>query len=149
MVSAIARRPRRAVAIVSLRRFLTWSPEFSMSEQSDNRSAEFLKICEQFQLGALTTESSHPLTAKLSDVAKDNVAAGLGLLFDVDDDVVRTYRDFAKSGRAQIIQKQLLACLRNGGGVFFSSCCSTGRVRNLNFFIFGGFFRKKSARRLW
>src|SRR5258706_6416067 len=148
MVSAIARRRRRAVAIVSLRRFLTWNPEFSMSEQSDNRSAEFLKICEQFQLGALTTESSHPVTANLSDVAKDNVAAGLGLLFDVDDDVVRTYRDFAKSGRAQIIQKQLLACLRNGGRLFFTGCGSTGRLSIQIVSIWRDFWRKQGARGL-
>ncbi len=119
-----------------------------MSEQSDNRSAEFLKICEQFQLGALTTESSHPLTAKLSDVAKDNVAAGLGLLFDVDDDVVRTYRDFAKSGRAQIIQKQLLACLRNGGRLFFTGCGSTGRLSIQIVSIWRDFWRKQGARGL-
>ncbi len=40
-----------------------------MSETSKTRAREFLKISNQFKLGALVTESSHPVTAQLSDVA--------------------------------------------------------------------------------
>ena len=74
-----------------------------MSQTSDQRSAEFLKIADQFKLGALTTESSHPVTAELSEVARKDIVAGLKLLLDVDDDVVRKYREFAESGRARKI----------------------------------------------
>ena len=52
-------------------------------------------------MGVLTTESSHPVTANLSEVAKRDVSAALGLLFEVDGDVVRKYREFAESGRAR------------------------------------------------
>ena len=48
-----------------------------MSEASNKRSEDFLKISDQFQLGVLTTEASHPLTASLSDVAKRDVSAAL------------------------------------------------------------------------
>ena len=41
-----------------------------MSASSQKRSEEFLKISGQFKLGALVTESSHPTTANLSDVAE-------------------------------------------------------------------------------
>jgi Cu/Ag efflux pump CusA len=51
-----------------------------MSASSQKRSEEFLKISGQFKLGALVTESSHPVTANLSDVAKTDIAAALGLL---------------------------------------------------------------------
>lgn len=99
-----------------------------MSQTSDQRSAEFLKIADQFKLGALTTESSHPVTANLSEVAKQDIAAGLKLLFDVDDDVVRKYREFAASGRARTIADAVLASLKQGGNLYFTGCGSTGRL---------------------
>jgi N-acetylmuramic acid 6-phosphate etherase len=99
-----------------------------MSQTSDQRSADFLKIADQFKLGALTTESSHPVTANLSEVAKKDIAAGLKLLFDVDDDGVRKYREFAESGRARGIADTVLAALRNGGNLYFTGCGSTGRL---------------------
>jgi len=99
-----------------------------MSQTSDQRSADFLKIADQFKLGTLVTESSHPVTANLSEVAKKDTAAGLKLLFDVDDDVVRKYREFAASGRARQIADSVLASLRNGGNLYFTGCGSTGRL---------------------
>ena len=48
-----------------------------MSQSSNQQSAEFIKISDQFQLGALTTEASHPVTANLSEVAKQDVSAAL------------------------------------------------------------------------
>lgn len=99
-----------------------------MSLTSDQRSADFLKIADQFKLGALTTESSHPVTANLSEVAKHDIAAGLKLLFEVDDDVVRKYREFAESGRAHGIADTVLAALQNGGNLYFTGCGSTGRL---------------------
>jgi N-acetylmuramic acid 6-phosphate etherase len=99
-----------------------------MSHTSDQRSADFLKIADQFKLGALTTESSHPVTAELSEVAKCDIAAGLKLLFDVDDDVLRKYREFAESGRARKIADTVLAALRTGGNIYFTGCGSTGRL---------------------
>src|SRR5512146_1640377 len=99
-----------------------------MSETSNRRSDEFLKISDQFKLGVLTTESSHPVTAELSQTAKRDVAAALGLLFEVDADVVRKYKEFADSGRARGIADTLLRALKNGGKVFFTGCGSTGRL---------------------
>ncbi len=99
-----------------------------MSQTSDQRSTDFLKIADHFKLGALTTESSHPVTANLSDVARKDIAAGMKLLFDVDDDVVRKYREFAGSDRARNTADIVLAALRNGGNLYFTGCGSTGRL---------------------
>jgi len=99
-----------------------------MSEYSQRRAEEFLKISGQFKLGTLTTESSHPATASLSEVAKRDIAAALKLLFDVDDDVIRKYREFVESGRAGQIADAVLAVLANGGRIFFTGCGSTGRL---------------------
>ena len=56
------------------------------------KADEFLKISEQFRLGNLVTESSHPVTANLSDIAAKSTELGLSTLFDVDKDVVEEQR---------------------------------------------------------
>ncbi len=119
-----------------------------MSESSIRRSEEFLKIADQFKLGALTTESSHPVTANLSEVAKDDLAAGLRLLFDVDDDVVRVYREFAQSGRAVQISDAVRGSLKSGGKVFFTGCGSTGRLSIQLVSIWRDFWQQQRARGL-
>jgi hypothetical protein len=65
------------------------------------RSDEFLKTSAQFKLGAL-------VTANLSAVAKQDIAAALKLLFDVEADVIRKYREFAEPGRAGGIEETIL-----------------------------------------
>ncbi|MSU56775.1 MAG: hypothetical protein EXS35_01085 [Pedosphaera sp.] len=117
-----------------------------MSHISNQRSQEFLGIADQFKLGALTTESSHPVTANLSEVARNDISAGLKLLFDVDDDVVRKYREFAESGRARQIADTLLAALKNGGKVFFTGCGSTGRLSIQLVSIWRDFWQQQSRR---
>lgn len=99
-----------------------------MSDSSRKRAEEFLRISSQFKLGALTTESSHPATADLSETAKRDIAAALAQLFAVDADVLRKFREFIESGRAHQIVETVLAALRNGGRIFFAGCGSTGRL---------------------
>src|SRR5690349_2165659 len=99
-----------------------------MSDTSLARSSEFLKISDQFKLGGLTTESSHPVTAQLSDVARKDVSAALKLLFDVDADVLRTFEQFVGAARAKGIQQAILKALQQGGKIFFTGCGSTGRL---------------------
>ena len=117
-----------------------------MSETSNRRSEEFLKISDQFQLGVLTTESSHPVTANLSETAKRDVSAALGLLFEADGDVVRKYREFAESGRARGIKEAVLRALKNGGKVFFTGCGSTGRLSIQLVSIWRDFWQQQRAR---
>ena len=100
----------------------------SEKQGSRKRSDDFLKISGQFKLGALITESSHPATAQLSDVARRDIAQALDLLFQVDNDVVTKYREFAESGRAEEIKETVLRALKNGGKIFFTGCGSTGRL---------------------
>jgi N-acetylmuramic acid 6-phosphate etherase len=119
-----------------------------MSDTSNKRSEEFLKISDQFQLGVLTTESSHPVTANLSETAKRDVSAALGLLFEADGDVVRKYREFAESGRAPKIKESVLRAVKNGGKVFFTGCGSTGRLSIQLVSIWRDFWQRQAARGL-
>jgi N-acetylmuramic acid 6-phosphate etherase len=99
-----------------------------MSETSKQRSVDFLKISSQFKLGSLVTEASHPVTAHLSEVANKDIPAALNLLFQTDADVLKKFREFAQSGRAETIAAAVLAAVRNGGRIFFTGCGSTGRL---------------------
>lgn len=119
-----------------------------MSHTSDSRSNEFLKISDQFKLGALTTEASHPVTENLSEVAKRDTAAALKLLFEVDADVLKKYREFVSSGRADQIKTEVLRALRNGGKLFFTGCGSTGRLSIQLVSIWRDFWQHQSARGL-
>jgi N-acetylmuramic acid 6-phosphate etherase len=119
-----------------------------MSENSLKRSQEFLAISSQFKLGALTTESSHPITAELSQTARQSIAAALGQLFDVDGDLMNKYREFAESSRARLIADTLLHSLKNGGKLFFTGCGSTGRLSIQLVSIWRDFWQRQRARGL-
>src|SRR5215469_9034312 len=126
-----------------------------MSKTSDKRSEEFLKISGQFKLGALVTESSHPVTANLSDVAKEDIGKALDLLFQADNDVIVKYREFAESGRAEKIKETVLRALISGGKIFFTGCGSTGRLSILLVSIWRDFWQRlidvtpKAGREAW
>jgi N-acetylmuramic acid 6-phosphate etherase len=117
-----------------------------MSASSQKRSEEFLSISGQFKLGALVTEASHPVTAKLSEVARQDIAAALRLLFDVDADVIRKYREFVESGRAGEIRETVLRSLKNGGRIFFTGCGATGRLSILLDSVWRDFWRQSRGR---
>ncbi len=119
-----------------------------MSATSDKRSEEFLKISGQFKLGALVTESSHPVTVDLSEVAKEDISKALDLLFQVDNDVIAKYREFVESGRAGQIKEVIWRSLAAGGKIFFTGCGSTGRLSILLVSIWRDFWQKMADRGL-
>lgn len=115
-----------------------------MSETSQRRSDEFLKIADQFKLGALTTETSHPVTADLSETARKSIAGGLRLLFQADNDVVEKYAELVASKQLPGIARALAARLREGGRVFFTGCGSTGRLSIQLVSIWRDFWRRQA-----
>ena len=122
---------------------LTISLNQAVSENSRQRSEQFLKISAQFKLGALVTEGSHPVTANLSEVAKHDIAAALKLLFEVDADVVNKFREFVEAGRAEAIAATVLATIKNGGRIFFTGCGSTGRLGILLDSVWRDFWQRR------
>ena len=117
-----------------------------MSETSKRRSEDFLQISAQFKLGGLVTEASHPVTANLSDVARKDTAAGLGLLFQADEDVLTKFRELARSGRLEAMARRC-GC-RQGWGAYFllTSCGSTGRLGILLDSVWRDFWRQHGYR---
>lgn len=94
---------------------------------TDARASEFLAIADQFRLGDLLTESSHPVTAELSTAAADT-AEGLRLLFEVDRDVIAKFREVAQTDRIPALARRIRAAVDGGHKVFFTGCGSTGRL---------------------
>ena len=114
-----------------------------MSITSQARSRDFLRISSQFKLGALVTESSHPVTANLSEVAAGDISAALGLLFKADEDVLNKFREFVAAGHAEQVAATVLAAVQNGGRVFFTGCGSTGRLSILLDSIWRDFWKQQ------
>ena len=119
-----------------------------MSDNSQKRSTDFLELSGHFQLGSLVTESSHPITANLSDVAKRDIGEALGLLFDVDGDVLRKYQEFVRSGKATVLKQTVLTALKQGGKLFFTGCGSTGRLSIQLVSIWRHFWQQQRSRGL-
>ena len=118
------------------------------SQHPRERTEAFLSIAPDFHLGALVTESSHPRTADLSDVARRSAEAGLAALFDVDRDVVDTYREWSHTRQPASMAGAALQTLRNGGRVFFTGCGATGRLSIQLDSIWRGFWQGRRARGL-
>ena len=112
------------------------------------RSAAFLRIADQFQLGHLVTEGSHPVTAHLSEVARVDLAEALRLLLTVDRDVGERYRLEAQSGRMHHVAAVVGEALDRGGRLFFTGCGSTGRLSTLLVAWWRGFWRRQRERRV-
>jgi N-acetylmuramic acid 6-phosphate etherase len=98
------------------------------SKTARERAEAFLRDAVQFRLGALVTEASHPRSTTLSQISRQDVAAGLAVLFDVDRDVVETYDRWSRSGQPDALRDDLVTALLAGGRVFFTGCGATGRL---------------------
>jgi N-acetylmuramic acid 6-phosphate etherase len=87
---------------------------------------EFLALAADYQLGALDTEGFHPLTARLSEQAQQDLPAALRSLQAVDVAALERFQG-KTAGVAQLAQavKETFAA---GGRVFLCGCGATGRL---------------------
>ncbi|MGQ9578495.1 MAG: hypothetical protein ACUVWQ_07725 [Candidatus Aminicenantales bacterium] len=96
------------------------------------RSADYVKNKTQFQLHSLLTEQRHPITWNLSQVIKKDVAEGLKLLFQVDQDISRRLENMAAEEAEVALLEQAARSVVNailrGNKLFFYGCGSTGRL---------------------
>lgn len=116
-----------------------------VSDNAAEKARQFLEIADQFRLGDLITEASHPRTRNLSETAKKEAAAGLEMLFDVDKDVVEKYREWAHSGEAGRIGRRVAEKLAAGGKIFFTGCGATGRLSIQLAAIWRDYWQKRGA----
>ena len=86
----------------------------------------FLKVCDQFRLGELITESPHPLTVGLAEMAQQDLPRAINAFHEVDK------RAMAAVAGALEPLPELVASLRRtlnrGGRIFIAGCGATGRL---------------------
>jgi N-acetylmuramic acid 6-phosphate etherase len=109
------------------------------------RAEHFLSIAAEFRLGALLTESAHPVTADLSETARASTRDGLAALFEVDRDVVRKYAEWSAAGQPARMAEAALDTLRRGGRLFFTGCGATGRLSIQLDSIWRAFWQERRA----
>ncbi len=101
---------------------------FMNPDTAAEKAEQFLKISAQFRLGKLVTETPHPKTVRLSQTAQESVPAALGLLFDVDRDVLEMYRRWIATDAPRRIADAVVGALLAGGRIYFTGCGATGRL---------------------
>lgn len=91
-----------------------------------NPADEFLSIAADYQLGALDTESQHPFTLSLSQMAVEDVGEAVTLLHQVDVHALRQLQ--AKSAPLAGLARAVAATFDAGRRVFLCGCGATGRL---------------------
>ena len=87
---------------------------------------DFLKVCDQFKLGELITESSHPLTQDLSKIVNKNIGEAVSLLKKVDSSAFDKLS--SKIGSLVPLHSSIKETLKENGKVFICGCGATGRL---------------------
>jgi N-acetylmuramic acid 6-phosphate etherase len=95
------------------------------SSSVEEKARTFLAHASQFQLGVLPTESRHPKTMQLSQLAKDDLATAIGIFADVDREAVTAV---AHLPALDMMTADIRATLQDGGRIFLCGCGATGRL---------------------
>ncbi|MBI3947060.1 MAG: hypothetical protein HY321_14135 [Armatimonadetes bacterium] len=115
------------------------------SSAAAERAREFLSKASRFRLGDLLTETPHPGTSRLSQAARECIPAALAQLFEVDRDVVETYRRWIATDAPARIRDEVVGALRAGGRLFFTGCGATGRLSIQMESIWRDFWQQRRA----
>ncbi len=100
----------------------------SLSLTAAEKARRFLEEEKAFRLGELPTESFHPKTERLSHVAGEDLAAGIGMLQSVDDDMPPVARRVLASEGFDCLVNCFIDTLRAGRRAYFTGCGATGRL---------------------
>lgn len=92
-----------------------------------NQEAEdFLLISKEFRLGNLPTESPHPKTINLSELAKNNLSSAIDIIKSIDLDLFLFVESISDS--IEVLKNDIKLTLDSGGRIFFCGCGATGRL---------------------
>jgi N-acetylmuramic acid 6-phosphate etherase len=90
------------------------------------RAQAFLSVAHQFHLGTLITEKPHPLTRRLSGLAKDNLPVALKVLHAVDQHALDLFAQ--RLDRIVVMAGEIQKTLAAGHRIFLCGCGATGRL---------------------
>ncbi len=101
-----------------------------MTENSEPTALEkaqaFLATAEHFRLGHLPTESQHPRTTRLSQMASADLPAAIELLKSVELEALNCFK--AQMPRIEELARDMKSVVASGGRIFFCGCGATGRL---------------------
>ena len=97
-----------------------------MITDSANKADKFLSIASQFKLGALITESSHPDTKDLSNLASNNLPEAISILKEIDRQTISVLSE--KQQQICYLKDIIRETLESGNNIFFCGCGATGRL---------------------
>lgn len=103
-----------------------------MGDTADDTYENFMRVCDQFKLGELVTESPNPITANLSQDCQRDMAAGLESLQEADRAAMKTLVEaWDQRGVAELTERlarDVHATFEAGKRVFLVGCGATGRL---------------------
>lgn len=91
-----------------------------------NAADEFLRVAADYQLGALDTESQHPFTLSLSQMAASDLVEAVTLLRQVDVHALRQME--ARCAPLTELARAVAGTFAAGKKVFLCGCGATGRL---------------------
>jgi N-acetylmuramic acid 6-phosphate etherase len=93
---------------------------------SDKKAEEFLSVADQYKLGKLVTEASHPYTRDLSFLASDNLTEAIAKLKGLDDSTINVLSE--KLVSIFYLKDCIRDTFKTGNNIYFCGCGATGRL---------------------
>jgi N-acetylmuramic acid 6-phosphate etherase len=97
-----------------------------MTKESNLKAENYLAISSQYKLGALVTESSHPETRNLSDLAVNNISKAVSVLKGLDTNTLSVLA--SKIKEICYLKDAVRDTFKSGKNVYFCGCGATGRL---------------------
>jgi N-acetylmuramic acid 6-phosphate etherase len=115
-------------------------------------SIDYVQNKTQFQLQTLLTEQRHPKTWNLSQKIQEDLEAGLGQLFSVDEDIVEKLETLAKE--KELLERAVQAleeAILSNKKIYIYGCGATGRLaKQIESVFWRPFWRKaRTEKRIW
>jgi N-acetylmuramic acid 6-phosphate etherase len=120
--------------------------------EASAESIDYVRNKTQFQLHGLLTEQRHPKTWNLSERIAGDTAAGLRMLFAVDEDITARLEGLAADPRA--VERAAAAAsdaILSGRKIYVYGCGATGRLaKQMESALWRPFWRKvKASEKVW
>jgi N-acetylmuramic acid 6-phosphate etherase len=96
------------------------------TREAHRKAQEFLQIAPQFRLGELPTESSHPRTRQLSQLAQNNLPEAVELLRSIELEALKAFDSTLP--RLEELKRAVHETFASGGRVYLCGCGATGRL---------------------
>jgi N-acetylmuramic acid 6-phosphate etherase len=92
------------------------------------KAKKFLTAERAFRLGDLLTESFHPKTRELSQIAQDDLAAAIRMLQSVDWEIPPAMEKVFGQDVFEELVAAFIRAMDNGRRIYFTGCGATGRL---------------------